>query len=65
MKMKVVSDDKKATIFGKVWKKSESEPKAWTITVEDPHPIRSGTPGLLGYSPVPLYYDNVSVYANN
>ena len=31
---------------------------------EDPHPITSGTPGLLGYSPVNLYYDNVTVSAN-
>jgi len=64
MKMRVESDDKKATIYGKVWKKSDPEPEGWTIAVEDPHPIASGTPGLLGYSPVNLYYDNVSVYAN-
>ncbi len=64
MKMKVVTTDDKATIYGKVWKKSDPEPEAWTITVDDPHPIRSGTPGLLGYSPVHLYYDNVTVYSN-
>jgi len=64
MKMKVVSNDKKATIYGKVWKKSDPEPEDWTIRVEDPHPIRSGTPGLLGYSPVNLFYDNVTVYPN-
>ncbi len=64
MKMKVVSSEEKATIYGKVWKKSDPEPEAWTITVDDPHPIRSGTPGLLGYSPVNVFYDNVTVYAN-
>ena len=65
MKMRVENGEQTSRIYGKVWKKSDPEPEAWTIAVEDPHPIRSGTPGLLGYSPVPLYYDNVSVYANN
>jgi outer membrane protein assembly factor BamB len=64
MKMKVVSNADKATIYGKVWKKSDPEPEEWTISVDDPHPIRSGTPGLLGYSPVNLFYDNVTVYSN-
>ena len=64
LKMKVSSNEEKATIYGKVWKKSDPEPEAWTITAEDPHPIRSGTPGLLGYSPVNLFYDNVTVYPN-
>ena len=64
MKMKVVSNEKKATVYGKVWKKSDPEPEAWTITVDDPHPIAGGTPGLLGYSPVNLFYDNVTVYPN-
>jgi outer membrane protein assembly factor BamB len=64
MRLKVVSDKNKATVYGKVWKKSDPEPQGWTITAEDPHPIQSGTPGLLGYSPVNLYYDNVSVFAN-
>jgi hypothetical protein len=64
LKMKVVSNEQKATIYGKVWKKSDPEPEAWTISVDDPHPIHSGTPGLLGYSPVNLFYDNVTVYPN-
>ena len=64
MKMEVVVNDDKATIHGKVWKKSDPEPSAWTITAEDPHPIQGGTPGLLGYSPVNLYYDNVKVTPN-
>ena len=64
LKMKVVSNEEKAIIYGKVWKKSDAEPEVWTITVNDPHPIRRGTPGLLGYSPVHLFYDNVTVYPN-
>ncbi|NIL99554.1 MAG: PQQ-binding-like beta-propeller repeat protein [Acidobacteria bacterium] len=64
MKLKVVSNADKATVYGKVWKKSDPEPEDWTITADDPHPIPGGTPGLLGYSPVNLYYDNVTVYPN-
>ena len=64
MKMKVVSNDEKATVYGKVWKRGEDEPEAWTIQADDPHPITSGTPGLLGYSPVNMYYDNVTVTDN-
>lgn len=64
MKLKVVSNDTKATIYGKVWKKADPEPAEWTIEAQDPHPITSGTPGLIGYSPVDVFYDNLSVYAN-
>ena len=64
MKMKVVSGDNIAKVYGKVWNKGEPEPEAWTIEAEDPHPIPGGTPGLLGYSPVHVFYDNVSVYKN-
>ena len=32
-----------------------------TIVVEDDLPIRNGSPGLIGYSPVDIYYDNVKV----
>ena len=43
---------------------SENEPADWTLSVEDPHPIDSGCPGLLAFSPVPVYYDNVKIYEN-
>jgi outer membrane protein assembly factor BamB len=64
IKMKVVPGKDKATIYGKVWKRSDPEPSDWSITAEDPHPIPRGTPGLLGFSPVNLYYDNVQVTPN-
>jgi len=64
IKMKVVTNEDQATVYGKVWKQSDPEPSSWTITVEDPHPIQQGTPGLLSYSPVNVYYDNVKVTAN-
>ena len=64
MKARVDTDDDKAVIRAKVWKKGESEPSDWTMTVEDPLPIASGSPGLIGYSPADIYYDNVKVTVN-
>ncbi|MDE2889063.1 MAG: PQQ-binding-like beta-propeller repeat protein [Gemmatimonadota bacterium] len=62
MKMRVDIDGGRAIVRGKVWKRSDLEPEAWTIEAEDPLPIREGSPGLYGYSPANIYYDNVSVY---
>ena len=64
MKLRVDQEPGKAVVRGKVWKRGEPEPEAWTITVEDPYPIRNGSPGLVGYSPAPMYYDNLSVTMN-
>ena len=55
----------KALIRGKVWKTSEEEPDAWTITAEDPLPNREGSPGLYGFSAAEIYYDNLKVTKNN
>ncbi len=49
---------------GKAWKAADPEPEAWTIAVEDPLPIAGGSPGLVGYAPAPVYYDNVKVTVN-
>ncbi len=64
MKMRVDIEGEKAIIRGKVWQKSDTEPAEWTITAEDPHPITQGSPGLYGYSPTPIYYDNVRITAS-
>ena len=64
MKLRVDQQGDKALVRGKVWKKGEPEPAEWTITAEDPHPIRQGSPGLYGYSPVDIHYDNVKVTVN-
>ena len=48
---------------GSVWI-LDPEPSDWTITVEDPLPIAGGSPGLIGYSPADIYYDNVKVTVN-
>ena len=37
----------------------------WLLTVEDPVPIQQGSPGLTGYSPTPVYYDNIEVTENS
>jgi hypothetical protein len=51
-------------IRGKVWKRDDAEPLEWTVTTEDPQPIRNGSPGLIAYSPIDVYIDNVSVMEN-
>jgi hypothetical protein len=62
MKMQVSIEGGKAIIRGKVWPRDESEPEAWTITAEDPHPNESGSPGLYGYSPAAIHYDNLKIW---
>lgn len=62
MKMRVDVEGGRAVVRGKVWKRGDAEPDAWTIEAEDPLPIREGSPGLYGYSPANIYYDNVTVY---
>lgn len=62
MKMRVDIEGDRAFVRGKVWKRGDAEPGAWTIEAEDPLPIREGSPGLYGYSPANIYFDNVRVY---
>jgi hypothetical protein len=61
MKMQVDYEGNKGVIRGKVWKKDDKEPDAWTIEVEDPLPITHGSPGIYGNSAATLYFDNVQV----
>lgn len=70
MKMRVdivAADDgsDKAVIRGKVWKRGENEPADWSITVEDPVPVKQGSPGLYTFAPVESYFDNVKVMVND
>lgn len=62
MRMKVETVEDKALIYGKVWKTADTEPDEWTITAEDPLPNREGSPGIYGYSPTIIYYDNLKVW---
>jgi outer membrane protein assembly factor BamB len=51
-------------IRGKVWRRGEPEPAAWTVTAHDPRPVRHGSPGLYGYSAAEIDFDNLSVTPN-
>lgn len=69
--MKVRVDYEKAdngttqgVVRAKVWKRGEAEPADWTVTVEDPLPPDSGSPGLYAFVPVEAYFDNVHITAN-
>ena len=64
MKLRVDVHEDKAVVRGKVWPKDGKAPEDWTITVEDPLPIASGSPGLVSYSPAVAYFDNVRVTRN-
>ncbi len=63
-KLRVDQTVDRAIVRGKIWQRGEPEPAAWTITAEDPMPIRHGAPGIYGYSPVDLYFDNYKVTVN-
>ena len=62
MKMMVETTENKAIIRGKVWHSGEPEPETWTITAEDPLPNHEGSPGIYGYSPANIHYDNLKVW---
>ena len=64
LKLRVDATDDRALIRGKVWRRDQTEPAEWTVAVEDPAPIRQGSPGLIAYSPTEIYFDNVRVMEN-
>jgi outer membrane protein assembly factor BamB len=61
MKLRVDTTADKGTARGKVWKKGDPEPAEWTITLEDPIPVRAGAPGIYGDSPTEIRWDNLTV----
>jgi hypothetical protein len=61
MKLRVDVGDDRAVVLGKVWPTGQDEPGDWSIRLEDPYPNRTGSPGLYGYSPTTVYYDNIKV----
>ena len=65
MKLRVDQEDGAALVRGKVWPRDAAEPAEWTVSVNDPLPILHGSPGLSGYSPSPIYYDNILVSEND
>ncbi len=64
MKLRVEIQGNRGLIKGKVWPRGQEEPRDWTISAEDPKPIRQGSPGLYGYSAADIFYDNLKVTGN-
>jgi len=64
MKLRVDVEADRTVARGKVWERGTDEPEEWTITVEDPMRIASGAPGIYGYAPVDIFFDNVKVTEN-
>lgn len=65
IKLRAENKDGKAVLRGKVWKKGEAEPDAWTIEGEDAVPSTVGSPGIFGNSTdAEFYIDNIAVDAN-
>lgn len=73
MKLTVdVKGPESAVVKGKVWRRDQKEPDAWTITVEDPRPNTEGAPCLYGYvtgivepeAGNDIYYDNLVITPN-
>ena len=64
MKLRVEVRANGCHVAGKVWPRDTAEPAEWTIEVDDPLPIASGSPGLIGYSPVEIHYDDIRVTKN-
>ncbi len=66
IKLQAEAVDGKTVLRGKVWKKGEPEPEAWSIQGEDLTPNVQGSPGLFGNSTdAEFYVDNVSVTSND
>ncbi|MFG0295820.1 MAG: serine/threonine protein kinase, partial [Maioricimonas sp. JB045] len=65
LKLQATTEDGKAVLRGKVWKKGEPEPEEWLVTAEDPSPNEIGSPGLFGNAKdAEIFYDNLSVTTN-
>ncbi len=62
MKLQANVVDGKAVLKGKVWRRGEAEPDAWTIEAVDNYPNVEGSPGLFGNANnAELFYDNILV----
>jgi hypothetical protein len=66
LKLRVENRNDGTTVArGKVWKRGDPEPEAWTIEKVDTIPHRQGAPGLYGDGYSDVHFDNVRVYRNN
>jgi len=64
LKLRVDIEGGRGLVRGKVWQRDDTEPTDWTVTADDPLPVRQGSPGIIGYSPIDIFFDNVSVVEN-
>jgi outer membrane protein assembly factor BamB len=64
MKLRVDQQGGTALVRGKVWKKGDPEPEAWTISYDDPSGIAAGAPGVYADSPTDVDMDNLKVVVN-
>jgi outer membrane protein assembly factor BamB len=64
MKLAVAMQGDEGLVRGKVWRRGEAEPAAWTLTARDPRPVRHGSPGLYGYSAAEILFGHLSVTPN-
>lgn len=65
MKFQAANENGAAVLRGKVWKRGEAEPDAWTIEASDATPNTIGSPGVFGNATdAEFYIDNVKVTAN-
>ncbi len=61
MKFRVDIKGEEAHLHGKIWKRGEPEPEAWTLETVDPHANLTGSPGLYNYALADSYFDNLVV----
>lgn len=65
MKFRAENLDGKVSLKGKVWKRGENEPEAWTIEGVDEMPNLNGSPGIFGNATdAEFFLDNIQVSAN-
>lgn len=65
MKFQAANDGSKVNLKGKVWKRGEPEPEAWTIEATDEPSNSTGSPGLFGNATdAEVFYDNIKVTSN-
>jgi outer membrane protein assembly factor BamB len=64
MKLAVQPGKTNTVVRGKVWKRGEAEPAAWTIEFDDPVLLEAGAPGLYGDSPANIAWDNLKITSN-
>lgn len=65
-RMKLVVEPGKTStmVRGKLWKRGEAEPSAWTLEFDDPVVLQAGAPGLYGDSPADIAWDNLKIISN-